>query len=86
MNNERRTPFDASTPTLLLVSLAGVLVVVVAIVAIGQTSATAALFAGIVVALAGTAIVIMTMGRQLDDDDGYGPRDAAQRNRSERAS
>jgi hypothetical protein len=77
MNNETRQPLDTSSPTLLLVSLAGVLAAVAGVIALGQTSATAVLFAAIVVLLAGTAIVTMTIGRQLDDADGRAPRDAA---------
>ena len=74
MNDQTTTPLDTSTPTLLLVCCAGVLVAVVGIVAIGQTSATAVLFGAIIVLLAGTAIVTATIGRQLDDADGRAPR------------
>jgi hypothetical protein len=63
-----------SIPTLLLVSLAGVLLAVLGIVALAETSATAALLAAIVVLLAGTALVTRTIGRQLDDADGRGDR------------
>jgi uncharacterized membrane protein HdeD (DUF308 family) len=70
MNDHSRTPLDASTPTLLMVCLSAVLVAVAGVVAIGQTSATAALFAGVVVVLAGTAAVTFAIGRQLDDADG----------------
>ena len=75
MNDETRKRVDASTPTLLLVSLAGVLAAVVGIIALAQTSASGVLFAAIIVLLAGTAIVTMTIGRQLDDADGRAPRD-----------
>ena len=70
MNDETRKPLDTSLPTLLLVSLAGVLLAVVGIVAAGQTSGTAVLFAAIIVLLAGTAVVTRTIARQLDDADG----------------
>ena len=76
MNDDRRTPLDASLPTLLIVSLGGVLLAVVGIVAVAQTSATAALIAAIVVLLAGTAVVTRTIGRQLDDADGLAAREA----------
>ena len=74
MNDESQKPLDASLPTLLIVSLAGVLAAVAGIIAVGQTSATAVLLAAIVVLLAGAAIVTVTIGRQLDDADGTGPR------------
>ena len=77
MNEKTRRPLDTSTPTLLIVSLAGVLAAVVGIIAVAQTSATVALFAAIVVLLAGTAIVTVTIGRQLDDADGQPPRETA---------
>lgn len=70
MNEPRRTPVDASSPTLLLVCLVGVLLAVVGIVAVGQTSATAVLFAAIIVLLAGMVVVTRTIGTQLDDADG----------------
>ena len=70
MDEHNGAPLDASIPTLLLVSLAGVLLAVVAIIAVGQTSATATLFVAIIVLLAGTAVVTRTIGRQLDDEDG----------------
>lgn len=70
MKNDTGTPLDASIPTLLLVSLAGVLVAVVGIVAVGQTAATAVLLAAIVVLLVATAVVTRTIARQLDDADG----------------
>lgn len=83
MNDERTTRSDQSIPTLLMVSLAGVLVAVVGVIAIGQTSVTAALVAGIAVVLAGTAAVTMAIGRQLDDEDGHGSRAAPERKRSD---
>ena len=87
MNNERRTTTtDTSIPTLLLVSLAGVLVAVAAVIAIAETSATGALFSGIVVVLTGTAIVTMTIGRQLDDPDGREPVAVDDRSGSEHRS
>ncbi len=70
MNDHTGSPLDSSMPTLLMVCLIAVLVAVLGIVAIGQTSATAALFAGIIVVLAGTAVVTFAIGRQLDDADG----------------
>ena len=70
MNDETRRPLDTSIPALLLVSLAGVLLAVVGIIAAGQTSATAVLFAAIIVLLAGTGVVTQTIARQLDDADG----------------
>ena len=70
MDDETRKPLDTSLPTLLLVSLAGVLLAVVGIIAAGQTSGTAVLFAAIIVLLAGTAVVTRTIARQLDDADG----------------
>ena len=76
MHDETGKPLDTSNPTLLLVSFAGVLAAVVGIAALGQTSATAVLFAAIVVLLAGTVVVTLTIGRQLDDADGRAPRDA----------
>lgn len=77
MNNDTRHPADTSLPTLLLVALIGVLAAVAAVVALGQTSGAAALIAAVLVLLAGTTIVTMTIGRQLDDADGRVPVDAA---------
>ena len=72
MNEEPGKALDASLPTLLLVCLVGVLVAVVGIIAVGQTSATAVLLAAIIVLLGATALVTLTIGRQLDDADGRG--------------
>jgi hypothetical protein len=87
MTNETRKPLDTSIPTLLIVSLAGVLAAVAGIIAIGQTSATAVLFVAVTVLLAGTASVTMTIGRQLDDADGYASHDkASSRGKSQASS
>ena len=77
MNDNATRTHDESVPTLLLVSLVGVLAAVGGIVGLTQTSAAAALVAAVFVLLAGTAIVTMTIGRQLDDADGRVPVDAA---------
>lgn len=74
MEANERQPRDTSTPTLLIVSLGGMLVAVIGVVVLGQLSTTAVLIAAYVVLLAGTGIVTRTIGRQLDDGDGTGSR------------
>ena len=69
---------DDEFPTLLLVTLASVLAAVGGIVAISLVPTTSMLLVAELVVLLGVVAVTVTIGRQLDDEDGRMPRhDAA---------
>jgi hypothetical protein len=69
---------DDEFPTLLLVTLASVLAAVGGVVAISLVPTTSMLLVAELVVLLGVVAVTVTIGRQLDDEDGRMPRhDAA---------
>ncbi|HEX2085417.1 MAG TPA: hypothetical protein VHF89_07025 [Solirubrobacteraceae bacterium] len=71
MNRPRR---DESVPTLLIVSLAGIIVAVVGVAALAQTPTTPMVLLALTLLLAGLVAVTATLDRQLDDADGRAAR------------